>query len=71
MTTRTITVPEIHCEHCKTSIEGALNPIQGVRAASIDIAVRAVTVDYDPDAVTPEALIEVIEEQGYDVPAQA
>jgi len=71
MTTRTITVPEIHCEHCKTSIEGALNPIQGVRAASIDIAVRAVTVDYDPDAVTPEALIEAIEEQGYDVPAQA
>lgn len=70
MTTRTITVPEIHCEHCKSSIEGALGPIAGVHTATVDVAARQVTVDFEPDTVTPEALVEAIEEQGYDVPAQ-
>ncbi len=32
MTTTTISVPQIHCDHCKTSIEGALRPLGGVRA---------------------------------------
>jgi copper chaperone len=31
MTTETIAVPEIHCDHCKRSIEGALRPIGGWR----------------------------------------
>ncbi len=70
MTTRTITVPEIHCDHCKTSIEGALSPLQGVERALVDIEARQVTVDYDDTMIGPQALAEAIEEQGYDVPAQ-
>lgn len=70
MTTRTITVPEIHCEHCKTSIEGALNPLRGVDRALVDIAARQVTVHYDDTVIGPQALVEAIEEQGYDVPVQ-
>ena len=67
--TETITVPEIHCGHCKSSIEGALQPLAGVRSATVDIEARTVTVDYDP-AVTPrEELVAAIVEQVYDVPA--
>jgi copper chaperone len=62
MVTETIAVPEIHCDHCKTSIEGALTPIDGVQRAIVDIPARMVTVTYDEAAVDRAALIETIEQ---------
>ena len=47
MVTETISVPEIHCDHCKASIEGALASIGGVEGATVDIPARTVTVSYD------------------------
>ena len=69
MTTETITVPEIHCDHCKKAIEGALAPLDGVRAATVDIESRAVTVAYDEATIDRGTLITAIEDQGYEVPA--
>ena len=69
MTTERITVPEISCGHCKSSIEGALAPLEGVTRAEVDIEGRTMTVDYDPGTVTRESLVATIEEQGYEVPA--
>jgi copper chaperone len=69
MATETIVVPEIHCDHCKSSIEDALNPMTGVDMASVDVAARTVTVEYDTSAVSREDLVGAIEEQGYEVPA--
>ena len=69
MTTETISVPEIHCGHCKSSIEGALAPLEGVAEAVVDIDARSVTVSYDADAVSRDALVAAIEDQGYAVPA--
>lgn len=68
MTTETISVPEIHCDHCKHSIEGALQPLDGVRSATVDVPAASVTVNYDTDVVARDALLEAIEEQGYEVP---
>jgi len=70
MTTETISVPEIHCDHCKTSIEGVLKPVAGVADASVDIEGRTVTVTYDDASVDRSAMIQAIEDQGYNVPAQ-
>ncbi len=67
-TTQTISVPEVHCGHCVSSIEGALNPMAGVDSANVDLDTKSVTVTYDPDAVELAAVIGAIEEQGYDVP---
>jgi copper chaperone len=64
-----IAVPEIHCGHCKQSIEGALNPLPGVDQATVDIPAATVTVDYDESAITRADIVAAIEEQGYDVPA--
>lgn len=64
-----ISVPEIHCGHCKGAIEGALQPLQGVETATVDIPAATVAVTYDPDTVTRDALVAAIEEQGYEVPA--
>jgi copper chaperone len=47
MTTMTISVPEIHCDHCKHSIEGALAPLPGVASARVDVDARTVTVEVD------------------------
>jgi copper chaperone len=67
MVTETISVPEIHCDHCKVSIEGALEPIAGVQRATVDIPARAVTVTYDEASVDRDRLVEAIEQQGYEV----
>lgn len=68
MTSETIVVPEVHCDHCKASIEGALRPLDGVEAATVDIAARHVVVRYDDGRIDRAALVAAIEDQGYDVP---
>ena len=70
MVTETISVPEIHCDHCKASIEGALASIGGVQRASVDVPARTVTVSYDDASVNRSDLLEAIEQQGYQVPAR-
>lgn len=67
MVTATLDVPDISCDHCKTSIEGALGPLPGVERALVDIAARTVTVAYDPDALEASDLRRVIEDAGYEV----
>ncbi len=66
--TTTISVPEIHCDNCKNSIEGALQPLDGVSDATVDIANRNVTVNFDEDHIAAAQLVDAIEEQGYEVP---
>lgn len=52
MQTETISVPEIHCDHCKMSIEGALNPLEGVSSAVVDVPNATVKVSYEPEQVS-------------------
>ena len=69
MTTMTISVPEIHCDHCKHSIEGALALLPGVASARVDVGARTVTVEVDETLTDRGRLVAAIEDQGYDVPA--
>jgi copper chaperone len=69
MTTMTISVPEIHCDHCKHSIEGALTPLPGVASARVDVPARTVTVEVDETVTDRARLVAAIQDQGYDVPA--
>ncbi|MEN8113861.1 MAG: copper ion binding protein [Actinomycetota bacterium] len=70
MTTKTLTVPEISCGHCKASIEQAVSKIAGVAGVEVHVDDRAVALDYDGTDATFEAIVAAIEEQGYDVPDQ-
>jgi copper chaperone len=67
METITLSVPEIHCGHCTSSIEGAVAPLPGVESASVDVDARTVRVTYgEPaDLATIRA---AIEDAGYEVP---
>ena len=65
----TLSVPEIHCDHCKMSIEGAVGALDGVSKADVDVPAATVSVSFDAPAGL-DAIVTAIEEQGYEVPAQ-
>ncbi len=60
-------VPEVHCDHCKTSLEGAVRSLAGVENVEVAIADATLTVAYDEDHVGLDQIKETIEEQGYAV----
>lgn len=68
MTTTRFDVPEISCGHCKSSIEGAVAPLQGVSSVAVDVPSKQVTVEHDDTVASQETLVGAIEDQGYDVP---
>ena len=57
-------VPDIHCDHCKSSLEGALKPAEKVRSVEVDLAGKTVIVEHESE---PSTLVGIIEDQGYDV----
>jgi len=67
MTTEILNVPDIHCGHCKSSIEGAVGELNGVASVAVDIEATQVAVDYDDDAVAHDVIVAAIEGQGYEV----
>jgi copper chaperone len=69
MTEMTISVPEIHCDHCKMSIEGAVGGVDGVTNAVVDVSSATVAVAFD-DPASFDSIKTAIEDQGYDVPDQ-
>lgn len=70
MSTRTLSIPDISCGHCKSSIEGAVSPLGGVDKVEVHIEERTVVLDFDGSDTTYSAIVTAIEEQGYDVPDQ-
>ncbi|HEX8208471.1 MAG TPA: cation-translocating P-type ATPase, partial [Solirubrobacteraceae bacterium] len=52
------------CASCANRIERRLNKLDGV-TASVNYATEKATVDFDPEAVAPERLVEAVESAGY------
>ncbi len=67
MTDITLSVPDISCDHCKNSIEGALSPLDGVEKAAVSIADRNVSVTFDPALTDLSTIVATIDGQGYEV----
>jgi copper chaperone len=59
--------PEIHCDHCKTSIERAVGALDGVESVDVAIPDATVRVSFDDDRVDLGSIKKTIEEQGYAV----
>lgn len=64
MSTRTYSVPEISCGHCKNAIEGEVGTLEDVASVHVDIEAKTVTVD---GTASDAAIHAAIEEAGYDV----
>lgn len=71
MTTQTLSVPEIHCGHCKASIEEAVSTLDGVESVEVHIEPRTVDLTYDESSVGMDDIKAAIEAAGYEVPDQA
>ncbi len=67
MTDVLLQAPEIHCDHCKMSIEGAVGALDGVETVDVAIADATVRVSYDDERLDLDSIKRAIEEQGYAV----
>lgn len=56
----------MHCVACAQSIEKALRKEKGVVRASVNFAAERAVVEYDPDKVTLNRILNVIREAGYE-----
>jgi copper chaperone len=67
MTRERFNVPDVSCGHCKSAIETALQPLNGVSEADVDIEGKSVAVAYDEAIVDRTAVVRAIESAGYAV----
>ncbi len=64
MPTRTYSVPDISCDHCKQTIEGEVGKVEGVDLVEVDVSAKSVQVD---GAASDDAIRAAIEEAGFDI----
>ena len=67
MTNIKLSVPDISCDHCKQSIEGAVKVVEGVSAVEVHVPEKTVTVSFDDSRVQQAIITKTIEEQGFTV----
>jgi copper chaperone len=60
-------VPEVHCDHCKSSLEGAVGALGGVGNVEVSVPDATLDVSFDEDRVDLAEIKQTIEEQGYAV----
>ena len=64
---QTFPVLEMTCAACAVSVESMLGNTPGVSKASVNYANQSATVDYDPAAITPAGMQQVLQGIGYDL----
>lgn len=62
-----LSVPDVSCEHCVKTINGALSVLPGVEAVTTDIPTKTVHLRYDPSQVSLEKVEAVLDDEGYTV----
>ncbi|MDE3076490.1 MAG: heavy-metal-associated domain-containing protein [Chloroflexota bacterium] len=67
MTTKTLRVPDISCEHCERTIRRALSRLDGVAAVEVDVPRKRVHVTYDEALIGLEELEDALLEEDYPV----
>ncbi|MBU6080437.1 MULTISPECIES: copper chaperone CopZ [Allobacillus] len=65
----TLKVSGMTCGHCKQSVNDALSNLEGVQSVEVNLDSGNVDVAYEDSLVSKEQLIEIVEDQGYDVVA--
>lgn len=63
--TTTLSVDGMFCATCKVAVRTALSKLDGVKDARVDVANKSVTVEYDPNKVTPQQLVDAVNRLGY------
>ncbi|MGI8427305.1 MAG: copper ion binding protein [Actinomycetota bacterium] len=67
MTEAVLSVPEVHCGHCVSSIEGAVGVLEGVDSVKVNLESKDVSVTFDDSKLDLAVIATTIEGQGYDI----
>ncbi len=62
-----LSVPDISCEHCVKTINGALGALSGIESVNTDISTRSVQLRYDPAQGPMEQIEATLDDEGYSV----
>jgi len=54
-----------HCANGKALLENRLGALKGVESVVADLETKVVSITHDPEVITKEKLIELIEQIGY------
>jgi len=63
----TLSVPDVSCEHCVKTVNGALGALAGVEAVSTDIPTKSVHLRYDPGQLSMQQIETTLDDAGYTV----
>ncbi|MFZ2175309.1 MAG: heavy metal-associated domain-containing protein [Rhodococcus sp. (in: high G+C Gram-positive bacteria)] len=66
MSTATITVTGMTCDHCVSSVSEEIGAIPGVTSVDVDLASGKVTIESE-DPLDPGAVSDAVQEAGYEV----
>jgi len=67
MTETILKVEGMSCGHCVARVEKALESVEGVKDARVDLEKKEAQVDYDPQNTDIGKMKEAVEEAGYQV----
>ena len=71
MSSVTLNVPDISCEHCEHTITNTLQPVDGIRTVRVYIPTKQVKVEFDEAQVSVEKMKELLQEEDYPVESVA
>ena len=60
-------VEGMSCSHCENAVKQSVGALNGVHAVDISLKDKTVSVEDDASKVSPDAIKQEIEDQGYDV----
>ncbi|EAC2401517.1 copper chaperone CopZ [Listeria monocytogenes] len=62
-----LNVEGMTCSHCEARVTKALSEVNGVKSAVVSLDEGTATVEFEKGQVTEDALIDAVEEAGYEV----
>lgn len=66
MTQEIIRVEGMSCMHCQLRVKKAVEAVEGVQRADVNLQTKQVTIDYEEGKVNLEKIKEAIRETGYE-----
>lgn len=61
----TLSIPEISCSHCTSSIDAALRELDGIQAVESSVEKKQTTVEFASEIISEGAIIEIIDDIGF------
>lgn len=67
MALKQLNVQGMTCGHCKASVTGALEELEGVESVNVSLDDGRADVQYQEGSVSEQQMKDAVEDQGYDV----